>query len=446
MAGRWEAAARRADEEPRRFSHWELVGAEAFRLAAVASVALAAEGLAGEPWGWITALAALLLMLLSRWLQSMRLLAWLEEPGRAPPEATDLLGLLIHERVFKNRRELERSVERVRVREERFRNAIANLPEAIVTIYRGRQVMWFNAMAADVFGLAPEHEGRPVTEALKDTGLVAWLLSDTADKTLAWTQAGTERSFEVTLVTSDAKFSVLIARDLTEQARLHAMRRDFVADVSHELRTPLTVINGFLELAAGGEGVALRPEHTALMREQSARMRSLVDDLLELSRLESGERRPEEQFPLDALVEDLAAQARCTCRHEVACETEPVIMTGRPEEMRSAVGNLITNAVRYTPGSGHIRVTLAREAGGGAAVTVADDGIGIEARHIPRLTERFYRVDKSRSRAGGGTGLGLAIVKHVLRQHGARLEIASEPGKGSSFTIRVPAHRCGDAP
>ena len=225
------------------------------------------------------------------------------------------------------------------------------------------------------------------------------------------------------------------------------MRRDFVANVSHELRTPLTVVNGFLELAEsadGGDSVTISRAHVELMQEQSKRMASLVSDLLALSRLEV-EQAPQDEAVIDvgALVEDVAGEGRALSagRQEITCEACSEALVGSRSEIRSVLMNLVSNAVRYTPDGGHIHVSWTDQGEEGLALSVADDGIGIEAKHIPRLTERFYRVDKSRSRDTGGTGLGLAIVKHVMIRHGGRLAVKSSPGHGSTFTMLFPAAR-----
>ena len=220
------------------------------------------------------------------------------------------------------------------------------------------------------------------------------------------------------------------------------MRRDFIANASHELRTPLTVIVGFLEIAMSDPGldVATRTAHLKLMTEQAHRMQRLIQDMLTLSRLESDEfplRR--ERVDMKEMVESVAEEARALSngRHEVEVRVDGPDVMGSMEELRSAFANLASNAVRYSPDGGTIRLRWTRGEDD-LRFQVTDCGIGIEPSHIPRLTERFYRVDKSRSRETQGTGLGLAIVKHVLLRHGGRLSITSEPGRGSTFTASLP--------
>jgi two-component system phosphate regulon sensor histidine kinase PhoR len=240
---------------------------------------------------------------------------------------------------------------------------------------------------------------------------------------------------------------LLNSRDVTAAERLEIVRRDFVANVSHELKTPVTVLSGFVETLADESfelPAAQRQRFLALMAEQAKRMQRLIEDLLALSALESSVSAADEQ-PIDvrSFVERLAEEARALSagRHRVeATVAADCQLLGSPKELHSAFSNLVSNAVRYTPEGGTVRLVW-RAGDEGAVFTVSDTGIGIEPRHIPRLTERFYRVDSGRSRDSGGTGLGLAIVKHALTRHQAVLRIASEPGRGSSFSAVFPPGR-----
>jgi two-component system phosphate regulon sensor histidine kinase PhoR len=238
---------------------------------------------------------------------------------------------------------------------------------------------------------------------------------------------------------------MLLSRDVTQAERVDLMRRDFVANVSHELRTPLTVLVGFLETI---HNLKLDPQrqrdYVGMMQEQASRMQRIIEDLLTLSALDSAPPATADKIvPVQPLLARLKADAEALSsgRHNIELDCEEVHdLLGIETELASAFGNLVSNAIRYTPAGG--TVTLAwREGDDGARFSVADTGIGIEAEHIPRLTERFYRVDRSRSRETGGTGLGLAIAKHALARHDATLEIESELGKGSRFIARFPARR-----
>jgi two-component system phosphate regulon sensor histidine kinase PhoR len=224
------------------------------------------------------------------------------------------------------------------------------------------------------------------------------------------------------------------------------MRRDFIASVSHELKTPLTVINGFIETLQDIEvDERQHRRFLSLMQEQSMSMQRLVADLLTLSALESDPRPlADERFAIAPLLAAVTADAKALSNgaHAISLEVaEPAIVIGCRDEIASAFGNLVSNAIRYTPNNGSITLAWRADRDGSGLFSVTDTGIGIAAEHIPRLTERFYRVDRSRSRATGGTGLGLAIVKHVLLRHQAELAISSERGRGSTFSVRLPATR-----
>ena len=224
---------------------------------------------------------------------------------------------------------------------------------------------------------------------------------------------------------------------------LEQVRRDFVANVSHELRTPLTVIHGYLEMLDPSD----MPEWTPMfeeMRRQSQRMAQIVEDLLTLSRLEAREQLAEESVGMTALLQTLRREGEALSqgRHKITVENVAgVDLLGSTKELHSAFSNLVSNAVRYTPSGGSIRIRFARDADDGAVLSVQDTGYGIPTQHLPRITERFYRVSTSRSRESGGTGLWLSIVKHVISLHQARLEIASEVGQGSTFSIHFGAAR-----
>jgi len=234
---------------------------------------------------------------------------------------------------------------------------------------------------------------------------------------------------------------------VTERLRAESMRRDFVANVSHEIRTPLTVLAGFVEtmaslpLSAGERGRVL-----TLMQQQTDRMQMLVSDLLTLAQLEGSPRPPADRWvPLAPLMQRVAADARrlSAGRHTITLteDAAPMSLAGTEAELVSAVANLATNAVRYTPDGGHIGLAWQLRGDGSVEIDVRDTGIGIAREHVPRLTERFYRVDGSRARETGGTGLGLAIVKHVVQRHGGNLDVESSPGKGSRFRLILPAAR-----
>lgn len=343
-------------------------------------------------------------------------------------------------------REDEKKAKRIRDRDQRYRQTLALLPEGVTILGEGWRIEWVNQRALEHFDIAPEVVGRSFFDAVSDERLRRWLLERNFTKRFQM-KTRADRDLDVAVVAPDSRHMMIVTHDVTERRRVDDMRRDFIANVSHELRTPLTVISGFLDLEnrPGSLPPDVVARHRELMLEQATRMRSLLDDLLLLSSLENRDDQNDadaEVIAMPKLLEDVVREGRALSleRHHIDLHCEDVSLIGQADEIRSAVMNLVSNAVRYTPDGGRITVTWARR-GAGAALSVTDTGIGIEAKHIPRLTERFYRVDKGRSRGTGGTGLGLAIVKHVLRRNDGRLLIESTPGKGSTFMMVFPESR-----
>jgi two-component system phosphate regulon sensor histidine kinase PhoR len=284
-------------------------------------------------------------------------------------------------------------------------------------------------------------KGMRVTNLIRSPHFIDYLILGRYEQPL--TLSLRERKLIVHIIPFENRRQILVTHDATESERIEHMRRDFIANASHELRTPLTVINGFLEIAQAQPDLdpPTRQSHLALMAEQGRRMQNLVEDMLSLTRLESLDNPlRSEPVRMQSLLEQVLQDARALSagRHTITLTADGPDIAGSVEELRSAFGNLASNAVRYTPDGGRIDMAW-RQGGAGPQFTVQDDGIGILPEHIVRLTERFYRVDKSRSRETHGTGLGLAIVKHVLLRHGGQLAIESEPEHGSRFTATFPA-------
>jgi two-component system phosphate regulon sensor histidine kinase PhoR len=331
----------------------------------------------------------------------------------------------------------------------RFQQAGAALPEGIVVLDEADRIVWCNPRAEGYFGLDSQRDrGQQVTYLIRQPQFVQYLEAGRFSEPLAMrvTRTDAELSLSIQLVPYGDRDKLLLSRDVTRWERLETTRRDFVANVSHELRTPLTVLNGFLETLA--DMPEADPEMSrrsiVLMLEQTTRMHRLVEDLLTLSRLESSHTPlREESVDIRELASTLhrESQALSAGRHRIMLRIESENgLLGSGEELRSAFGNLISNAVRYTPEGGEIEI-LWTQRDDLPVFAVRDTGIGVEPHHIPRLTERFYRVDRSRSRSTGGTGLGLAIVKHVLSRHQATLEIESELSRGSTFSAVFPRVR-----
>jgi len=325
-----------------------------------------------------------------------------------------------------------------------LRRTASQLPDGVVLLDADQRVRWFNHAAENLLGLRSPHDrGAPLGQRLPASELVDWLHQDEREPLHDTVAPGRPDSqISVSLLPFGRRQQVLLARDTSHVTRLEQMRRDFVANVSHELRTPLTVIHGYLELIDPEDAPALAPV-LGEMRAQSKRMGQIVEDLLTLSRLETQHRVEDERVPMAPLLATLRKEAEALSqgRHHVAVEADAGLdLLGSPKDLHSALSNLVSNAVRYTPAGGSITIRW-RRSDDGATYSVSDTGYGIPASHLARLTERFYRVSSSRSRGSGGTGLGLSIVKHVLNLHQARLSIASEPGRGSTFACHFGPER-----
>ncbi len=328
-----------------------------------------------------------------------------------------------------------------------LRNAAAVLPDALVLLDREGRVRWFNDAAVRLLGLRRPQDRRIMLSArLAGSAIADWLAgseTEPLDDVPAPADAALHLSLSLLPIGRDQQ--LLIARDISNLNRLEQVRRDFVANVSHELRTPLTVIHGYLELLDPEDTPELEPI-IGEMRLQSRRMAQIVEDLLTLSRLETRPRLVEEHVAMRALLATLRKEAEALShgRHTIEIEAEDAVdLLGSLKELHSAFSNLVSNAVRYTPTGGRIGIRW-RRTPEGLEFAVTDTGYGIPASHQARLTERFYRVSSSRSRETGGTGLGLSIVKHVLNLHQARLTIASEPGRGSTFAALFGSERALD--
>ena len=348
---------------------------------------------------------------------------------------------------------LQRSQADMRARKRRlidmlraYRAAAMALPDAVVVLERNSQrVVWFNSAATTLLGLHfPRDIDAALGQRLQPMALSPWLAAGRNAEPLmdAASPVDPDLRLSLRLIPYSEELWLLVARDVSKLMRLEQVRRDFVANVSHELRTPLTVIHGYLDMLDPADQPEWAPM-LAEMQRQSQRMTQLVEDLLTLSRLEAQDRLPDESVSMASMLATLKREAEALShgRHHVVLQDEANLdLWGSTKELHSAFSNLVSNAVRYTPANGTITVRFAPERDG-AVLSVRDSGFGIPAAHLPRITERFYRVSTSRSRESGGTGLGLAIVKHVLSLHQARLEIASEVGRGSIFSCHFGADR-----
>ncbi|MBI5331676.1 MAG: phosphate regulon sensor histidine kinase PhoR [Betaproteobacteria bacterium] len=404
-------------------------------------------GMGRTPSGWMLFALGLIGYLAYNLRQLKNLSDWLADESRPPMSSTGVWGDVLYRlgRLLKSRQGAQ---QKAMADLEQMLEATRNLPDGVVILDDEQRIVWLNVAAEGMLGLSPSRDiGQFVLYLLRNTRFSAWLASqDYARPLVLESPSARDRTLSLQIVPLPRRQKMLLARDITELTRVEAMRRDFVANVSHELRTPITVIVGFLETfddMPEADPKQFR-KHIPLMREQSNRIHRLVDDLLTLARLESEPDTRDEQVDIPALAARLADEARTMSqgRHQVRLQLDSrERLQGNGQELYSALANLVSNAVRYTPAGGVITLRWGRVDSGGAEFAVTDTGEGIEAQHIPRLTERFYRVDRGRSRSTGGTGLGLAIVKHILQRHQGRLRIESVVGKGSTFIACFPAER-----
>lgn len=377
-----------------------------------------------------------------------QLQSWLKNPAlEAIPEGSSLWEDVFNALLKYERRNNLKKTE-LNAALERF-NTVANaIPDGLVILSATNEIEWCTANAESQLGLnLSTDKNLPIVNLVRNSNFIAYLYNEIYDEPFKLKDArNTEAILEIWLIQLGSKQKLLISRDITQLEKVEAMRRDFIANVSHELRTPLTVVGGFIETLSDMEGAI--PENLRgyfdMMQDQTTRMRRLIEDLLTLSHIESNTQPPEDN-PIDmsSLVNMLLndANALSMGKHKITADTAASLnLSGAVDELQSALGNLVSNAVRYTPQGGEIHISWQLQ-NKQAVFSVTDNGIGIEPQHIARLTERFYRVDRGRSRETGGTGLGLSIVKHILTRHQAKLEIKSEMGVGSTFSAIFPNER-----
>ena len=390
----------------------------------------------------------LLLLWLRNAMHLNRLAGWLQSPpGTEVPEASgawdEVFSVLYQSGRLRSTNQNELSAVL-----ERFQRAAEAMPDGIIMINESGQIEWCNPAAENQFDISNQRDlGQRLSYLVRQAQFTEYLVANHYAEPLVMKSArNADLTLSIQLVPFGDRQKLLLSRDVTQLERVETMRRDFIANVSHELRTPLTVVGGFLEGFAEAAQIHMEQSrrHFQLMLDQTRRMQGLVDDLLTLSRLESKQEKiSEETVDVSKLLETLHKEAISLSagRHKLHLEINAdAKLTGNERELRSAFGNLVSNAVRYTPEGGEITLRWNMN-DGEARFCVQDSGIGIEPQYISRLTERFYRVDRGRSRETGGTGLGLSIVKHILTRHQGHLEVESTPGKGSTFCACFPARR-----
>ena len=406
----------------------------------------------GPAWGWALFSIGLVALIGHHVRNLERLREWARSSlAESVPEsigAWEDVFTLLHRR---QRAEVGRRRQLARLL-SRSRRAGRALPYGLAIVDQEYRIVWCNDSCESHFGIDSESDaGQPITNLVRQPEFVEYVAARDFSRPLELKTARADGLvLSIQLVPYVDSQHLLLSRDITQGIRVETMRRDFVANVSHELRTPLTVLVGFLETV---RELKLDPQRSRdylnLMAEQGKRMQRIIEDLLTLSTLESAPEPPhEERVDVASLLARIRGEAEALSagRHRVSLDAESGFdLLGTESEIASAFGNLASNAIRYTPAGGEVRL-LWRASQEGAEFAVEDTGAGIEAEHIPRLTERFYRVDRGRSRETGGTGLGLAIVKHALARHQAHLDVESTLGKGSRFTANFPARRVVPAP
>lgn len=415
------------------------------RLAVVLALALICGWIFGGAEWWLVAVFGSYLGY--QLINLFRLNRWLARRSELdPPSVAGAWGDVVAQIVRLDRRKRYHKQRFIRVFRALRRSAAA-IPDGVVMLTPRREIQWFNRRARQLLDLKPKLDiGLRIDNLLRSPEFARYLdAGEFASPVIVDMQANGGPTLALHLVPYGEGGQILFARDVTRQSQIEAMRRDFVANASHELRTPLTVIMGYLDTLAEDPGLdSAWQAPLAEMRRQSDRMNAILRDLLELSRLEA-DTEPASEGPVDvagllALLrkEALALQPR---PREISLSIESdARIRGSAPELESAFSNLIQNAIRYTPQAGRVDIRWWADSTGGH-VAVSDTGIGISPEDLPRITERFYRVDAGRSRATGGSGLGLSIVKHALQRHDAELEVESEEGKGSTFTCHFPPAR-----
>ncbi len=401
----------------------------------------------GATAGWVAFCGGVLLLLFHHIGHVDRLVRWLQSP--TPGKVPDGRGVwdYVFAALHRFERIQTRQHQQIAKTLARFRQAGRAHPDGVVILDADNRIEWCNDTAESHLDLnVGTDAGQPITNLVRQPEFVAYVeAGDYAQPVELRAPRGAGVILSVQIIPYGDAQKLLLSRDITRLEKLETMRRDFVANVSHELRTPLTVLSGFLETI---KELQLDPKRSRdylnLMAEQSKRMQRIVDDLLTLSTLESSpDPTLDESVQVASLLDRLHAEAEALSggRHKIVLDAEAGFdLLGAENEIASAFGNMVSNAIRYTPAGGAVRLAW-RANESEAEFSVQDTGIGIAPEHIPRLTERFYRVDRSRSRETGGTGLGLAIVKHILTRHQATLDIRSEPGKGSLFTAHFSGRR-----
>jgi len=418
-------------------------GAELRRIAIILAIALTL-GLVLGNLGVPLFLGALVYIYLG-YRQMRRLHCWLEDTDQSPPESNGFWGS-VFDSIYQMQRQQRLEKEQLQAVIKRIQEITSALRDGLIILDSRGHLDFWNPAAHRMLALNTKDQGQSVINFIRHPKFVAYFESQNYAEPVDIPSArfpSTQLQFQITPFGANER--LIMVRDITQLNNLEKMRQDFIANVSHELRTPLTVINGYVETLADNNTMPAWDKPLLQMQQQAKRMSLLLNDLLELSKLETTEvghnRKP---INIEQLLSAIKGEADLLSREKnqtltLICNntTKPLIAFGNEKELHSAFSNLVTNAIKYTQEYGKVSVLLWQDKSH-FYVSVSDNGPGIEAKHLPRLTERFYRVDASRNSSTGGTGLGLAIVKHVLMRHDAELKITSEVGKGSVFMCVFP--------
>jgi len=418
-----------------------------FLVAGIAGVI--GRSLLGEIAGWLIAFSILAYSLLSAYINQERLDVFAKGAGVSSLSGFGPAWSEIFFRLQRIITGLRKDIEQIERQHKRFIEAFQASPNGIVMLDDQDQIEWCNAIAEQFLGLQFKRDAlQRIHYIVRKPEFVQYMMSRQYEEPVVLEKMGSASSLILRLQVfpfSENRRLILI-QDITDLSKAEAMRRDFVANVSHEMRTPLTVMMGFLETVQTLELPSeQKAQYLDMMMDQGKRMKNLVEDLLTLANLEANTQpAPMNSISMSYLMSLIKndAYALSQGKHSLNFDLKtPCNLLGEEREVLSAFSNLVSNAIRYTPNVGSVSVTWSVNAAGEGEFSVTDTGPGISPEHIPRLTERFYRIDRSRSRETGGTGLGLAIVKHVANRHQANLVIESTPGRGSTFTLRFPPAR-----
>jgi len=407
------------------------------------AVAIATGYWLGSVWAALTLVLAWRL-LVYLW-QLRRVLSWIDQPESEPPEGSGVWGMML-DQMYAIQRHNRDARSRLQHTVDYLRDTFRSLRDGAVLIDQNGNIQWSNQSAERLLGLRyPQDKGQALLSLVRYPEFSAYLLDSEYQQPRVFATPGyPQRHFQVEVSSFGVGDRLILVRDVTRIVQIEQTRQDFIGNVSHELRTPLTVISGYLDTILDNDSsvpVNLR-KPLQQMSQQAERMENLVRDLLWLSKIEAaeGKRTDPETVSLASLLGELLEELKTAypTRHVERVIRTEVGVLGDYRELYSAISNLVVNAIKYSPEGEPVVVTCELDEQGIVTLTVKDSGLGIAEEHLPRLTERFYRVDESRSFAGGGTGLGLAIVKHVAASHSAILSIHSELGKGSEFSLKFP--------